>query len=227
MKKLLKELVKSAAFQNSIAWVLSCYLKLVFHTSKWDWVGVEQANSHAKKGNLIVAFWHGRMAMTPFLKRWFPRRVVALMSGHGDGMMVARTFSYLDIGYTSGSTNRGGAKGFLKLLEILKSGDIVAIIPDGPRGPAQKLAVGVIQLSRHSQAAIMPVAYATSRFITFNSWDKFKFPLPFSKGVYICGDPILPLDTSDPVEIESWRLIVENQLTELQDQADRHLKNKE
>jgi lysophospholipid acyltransferase (LPLAT)-like uncharacterized protein len=42
-------------------------------------------------------------------------------------------------------------------------------------------------LSRHGQAPIMPLAYATSRYFQFKSWDKFKLPLPFSRGVFIYG----------------------------------------
>ncbi len=220
MSKFLKKLTKSSFFQDCLSWIISLYLKLVFYTSRWTWLGLEKADPYFNKGPLIVCFWHGRMAMIPFMNHWHHKRIVALISSHGDGMMVARTFKRLKIDYTNGSTNRGGARAFLALINVLKDNDIVGIIPDGPRGPAKQLAVGIIHLSRHSQAPIMPMAFATSRFITFNSWDKFQLPLPFSKGIFIFGEPIPALDTTNSDDIEAWRLSVQTAVSALQDQAD-------
>lgn len=227
MSKFLKKLTKSDRFQNLLSWIVSIYLKFVVKTSCWTWVGLEQANPYFNKGPLIVCFWHGRMALIPFMNHWPHKRIVALISGHGDGMMVAKTFKRLGIDYTNGSTNRGGARAFLALIDVLKNNNIVGIIPDGPRGPAKHLAVGIVHLSRHSKAPIMPMAFATSRYITFNSWDRFQLPLPFSKGVFIFGDPIPALETKDETEIETWRLKVQTAVSALQDTADNLLRNKE
>lgn len=160
------------------------------------------------------------MALIPFMQRWPHKRVVALISAHRDGMVVARTFKRLKIDYTNGATNRGGTRAFISLVNVLKNKDIVGIIPDGPRGPARQLAPGIIHLSRHAQVPILPLAFATSRYTTFNSWDKFRLPLPFSRGVFLYGDLIYPLDTTDTDLLEAWRLNVENAVSQLQDQAD-------
>ncbi|MBX3486991.1 MAG: lysophospholipid acyltransferase family protein [Candidatus Paracaedibacteraceae bacterium] len=227
MKRRIKQVTKSSEFQNFLSWVISLYLKLVFLTTRWTWVNKDKANPYFETGSLIVCFWHGNLAMIPFMNFWPHKHILSMVSGHGDGMMVARTFKRLGIDYTTGSTNRGGARAFLALLEALRSNNIAAIIPDGPRGPARELNVGVIQLSRHGQAPIMPLAYATSRFIQFKSWDKFKLPLPFSKGVFIYGDPIQPQTTSDDMEIENWRKLVQTTISHLQDQADSFFNKEE
>ena len=227
MKRWIKQVTKSSEFQNFLSWVISLYLKLVFLTTRWTWVNKDKANPYFEAGSLIVCFWHGNLAMIPFMNFWPHKHILSMVSGHGDGMMVARTFKRLGIDYTTGSTNRGGARAFLALLEALRSNNIAAIIPDGPRGPARELNVGVIQLSRHGQAPIMPLAYATSRFIQFKSWDKFKLPLPFSKGVFIYGDPIQPQTTSDDMEIENWRKLVQTTISHLQDQADSFFNKEE
>ena len=220
MKRWLKQFTKSPGFQNFLSWIISLYLKIVFYTTKWTWVGKDKANSYFNAGSLIVCFWHGNLAMIPFMNFWPHKRILSMVSGHGDGMMVARTFKRLGIDYTTGSTNRGGARAFLALLEALRSNEIAAIIPDGPRGPARELNIGIIQLSRHGQAPIMPMAYATSRFIQFKSWDKFKLPLPFSKGIFIYGDPVPFQPTTNDNEIESWRKLVQTTISQVQDQAD-------
>ncbi len=227
MKRWIKQVTKSSEFQNFLSWVISLYLKLVFFTTRWTWINKDKANPYFEAGSLIVCFWHGNLAMIPFMNFWPHKHILSMVSGHGDGMMVARTFKRLGIDYTTGSTNRGGARAFLALLEALRSNNIAAIIPDGPRGPARELNVGVIQLSRHGQAPIMPLAYATSRFIQFKSWDKFKLPLPFSKGVFIYGDPIQPQTTSDDMEIENWRKLVQTTISHLQDQADSFFNKEE
>jgi lysophospholipid acyltransferase (LPLAT)-like uncharacterized protein len=43
-------------------------------------------------------------------------------------------------------------------------------------------------MAKISGAAIMPVSYSCSRFIQFNSWDRFKMPLPFSTICFYCRD---------------------------------------
>lgn len=223
--KRFKSLFKSEAFQDKIAAFISFYLRLVYRTSRWEILGSDSIDSLTKERGWIACFWHGRMAMIPFMKRWPHKNIVALISAHSDGMMVARTFKRLHIDYISGSTNKGGVRAFKTLIDVLDRQDIVGIIPDGPRGPSRKLSEGVILLAKHSGQPIVPLAYACTRFITFNSWDRFQLPLPFSKGVFIYGDPIFIPEESSIEEIESYRLQVEQATTRLEQQADQHRMN--
>jgi len=163
--------------------------------------------------------------MIPFMHTWPKNSILSMVSGHNDGLIIAKTFKRLNIDYTTGSTNKGGVRAFISLLKALREDRIAAIIPDGPRGPAQKLSRGVLELSRHANVPIMPLTYATTWFVEFNSWDKFRLPLPFSKGVFIYGTPISPINSDAESDIEAWRLRVESALTDLQNQADKFLNN--
>lgn len=227
MRKWVKKVIKSEGAQDTIARLASLYLRFVYKTTRWTVVGMDTAQKLIPNSAAIACFWHGRMAMIPFMWHWPQKKIVALISGHRDGMTVAKTFKHLNIDYTSGSSNQGGAKAFRNLLEVLQRKDIVGIIPDGPRGPAKVLSEGIIHLAKHSQAPIMPLAYAISRYITFNSWDRFQLPLPFSRGVFIYGDPIyIPADIqemSSVNDVDSYRLQVEQAITALQDKSDRLL----
>jgi lysophospholipid acyltransferase (LPLAT)-like uncharacterized protein len=49
---------------------------------------------------------------------------------------------------------------------------------------------GIVFLAREGQAPIIPVAVAGSRKITFNTWDRFELPLPFSRLVVLVGEPL-------------------------------------
>lgn len=229
IKKKIKSALKSEQTQNFIALLLSYYLKFVYKTSSWQRVGYTEADHIFTNQSTIACFWHGRMAMIPFMWESSHKKVVALISAHSDGVIVAKTFKHLNIDNLPGSTNKGGATAFRGMMRALQRQDIIGIIPDGPRGPSQVLSEGIIQLAKHSKAPILPLSYATSRFIQLKSWDRFRIPLPFSKGVFIYGAPIYILDESDneSYNIESHRLEVENQLTVLQNKADELLDIKE
>jgi lysophospholipid acyltransferase (LPLAT)-like uncharacterized protein len=223
MRRITKSIIKSETFQNVIAFILSSYLKVVKKTSTWKVIGFENMDTVLEKQTCIACFWHGRMAMTPFMWRWPHKKLVALISEHPDGMLVARTFKRLSVDYVNGSTNKGGVRAFKTLMEVLARRDVVGIIPDGPRGPARKLSDGVVFLAKHSGQPIIPLAYATTRFITFKSWDRFRLPLPFSKGVFIYGKPIhIPQDIRQE-EMERFRLQVEDAITTLENEADQVL----
>ncbi|HEX2060813.1 MAG TPA: hypothetical protein VHK90_08725, partial [Thermoanaerobaculia bacterium] len=50
------------------------------------------------------------------------------------------------------------------------------------------------------------------------SWDRMVVPLPFSKALYLYGEPfVVPRDG----DVEEWRLKLENTLNELADRAER------
>ena len=223
VRKRLKSWMKSDSFQEAMAVLISQYLRFVHWTSRWEVKGIDLIDPMFEKQTCIACFWHGRMAMIPFMWRWPHKKIVALISGHSDGMMVARTFERLNVDYVTGSTNRGGVRAFKTLMGVLERQDVVAIIPDGPRGPAKKLSGGIIHLAKHSGQPIIPLAYAVSRFITFKSWDRFQFPLPFSRGVFIYGDIISVPSECGLEEMEIYRLKVEQALTALEAEADRIL----
>lgn len=229
IKKKIKSALKSKQMQDFIALILSYYLRFVYKTSSWQWVGFIEADHIFTNQSAIACFWHGRMAMIPFMWKSPHKKIVALISAHSDGVMVAKTFKHLGIDNLPGSTNKGGATAFRGMMRALQRQDIIGIIPDGPRGPSQVLSEGIIQLAKHSKAPILPLTYATTRFITLNSWDRFRIPLPFSKGVFLYGNPIYILDESgnETYNIESHRLKVERQITLLQNQADALLDIKE
>eukprot|EP01037_Dinobryon_pediforme_P016836 gene16836-17018_t len=57
----------------------------------------------------------------------------------------------------SGSTTRGGAKAALALVKAVRSGVIIGITPDGPKGPAYKVSPGIVTIAKLVQADIIPV----------------------------------------------------------------------
>lgn len=52
------------------------------------------------------------------------------------------------------------------------------------------------------------------------SWDGFLIPYPFSKGVYLLGDPIVVPPDSDEAQFEACRLALEEALNALTKRAE-------
>ena len=143
---------------------------------------------------VIAALWHEALPASPVLwrlaRRMGMRRTVVLASQHRDGQLIGNIMRHLGMGLVSGSSSRGGAAAADALIRALAEGRHVALTPDGPRGPRRVAAPGVAQLAALSGAKVLPFGVWTSRAITLNSWDKMRLPLPFGRGVLVCGAPI-------------------------------------
>ena len=191
------------------------------------WKGINEETLHKIKGPKIIAFWHGRQLMMPFLcLRVFPkneRNIVTLISQHSDGRIIARAIEKLGLRSIAGSSTRGGAKAFKELKTKIDQGYHVAITPDGPKGPANKVKPGVVQLALQSGATVVPVAYSAHSKWKLSSWDSMIVPKPFTRGVYAIGDPLeIPKQASES-ELEKFSARIETSLNEITEIADQHV----
>ena len=169
---------------------------------------------------VIYAVWHGRILLMPYLygKR---HRVWVMASRHRDGELVSRYVQGFGFRPVRGSTTRGGSVALRRLARRLKSGEEVAVIPDGPRGPRYVVQPGVITLGKISGVPIVPMSVGHGRGWTLKSWDEFRIPAPFSRAVAIFGEPILVPPDADRAVQEDLRKQLERTLQELTWEADR------
>ena len=145
----------------------------------------EQLSTTGK--GIVFALWHGRMLVPIFLHR--RQGIVALVSQHLDGEMIAQTLFRLGYQTIRGSSTRGGKEAFHKMVASLKQRKWCAVIPDGPRGPRHHFKPGTVYMAQQSSAYILPLTFSAEKKIQFNSWDRFVLPKPFSKTVVIYGKP--------------------------------------
>ncbi len=66
----------------------------------------------------------------------------------------------------------------------------------------------------------MPVTFAASRKKIFGSWDAFNLPFPFSRGLFVWGEPFYVAKDAD---MEEARLELERQMQELTEFADEQV----
>ncbi len=193
-----KRMLGSPPGQAVIGFLVSQYVRLVSHTTRWQVSNGDVLPDLLAQGRGVITItWHGGLMMIP--RAWpGPEPLHLLVSRHGDGELVARAMAHFGMVMVRGSTHRqdhdrdrGGAAAMRQLLTLLKAGQSVGVTPAGPRGPARQLSAGVIALARLSGAPIVPVAIMTARHRLLRSWDSFRVPLPFSKGALVYGEPIV------------------------------------
>jgi len=136
----------------------------------------------------IFAFWHNRIFMTPFACPAPKDRVLPVVSPSRDGELILKTINRLGFfRATRGSSSRKGKEALREAVQELQKGGVVAITPDGPRGPRYEAKPGTILMARNGGAAILPFAYNSDRKLVFNSWDRFMVPLPCARHVFVYG----------------------------------------
>ncbi|WP_158747137.1 lysophospholipid acyltransferase family protein [Acidisphaera sp. L21] len=227
----LKRLLRSAAVQAFTARLVGLYLDFALRTTRWTLVGEEHAVAATAGHPHIAAFWHERLPLLPAL--WFiMRRKGAtgtprvLVSKHRDGRFIGAVVRRFGVEVVHGSSSKdgsardvsekGGAASVRVLLGELQAGQHILITPDGPRGPRRRAAPGVAQIAALSGAPILPVGAQTSRHRILPTWDKMLVPLPFGRGVIVCGPPLL-------VPRDGWEAsvpLITAALTEAADRAD-------
>lgn len=219
----MKRLMRHPITQAAIARLAASYFKLALGTTRWQLDGRENLAPVAHGTPTVIAFWHERIAVALPLWRltWSipgarPTAVHALVSRHRDGQLIGFVLRAFGLSLISGSSNNGGASALRALTAALAQGQHVVIIPDGPRGPRREAAPGVAQVAAISGAPVVPCAAQTTRHITMRSWDRMVIPLPFGRGVMVCG-PAIPVPRSD------WRAALPQiaaGLTAVADRAD-------
>jgi lysophospholipid acyltransferase (LPLAT)-like uncharacterized protein len=185
----------------------------------------ERAQEFWVRGQYIIAaFWHQRLLMMPFLPR--QGRVGMLISQHRDGELIARAVQLFGIDSIRGSTTRGGLAALRGMIRFFRTGANLAITPDGPQGPKHMVQIGVVELARQTGAPIVPVTYSASRCRVFGSWDNFILPLPFSKVAYMWGEPFFVPRDIDKDGLEESRLLLQERMRQLTEEADRIFQKK-
>jgi lysophospholipid acyltransferase (LPLAT)-like uncharacterized protein len=194
---MLRRLTRHPRFKAAATGLLGRYLAFVFRTTRWRIIGSEHIEAVAAAHNaVIVAFWHENLPVMS--KLWVEAtrttRLPAghvLVSQHRDGRFIGDVVGHFGLRMVYGSTSKGGAASLLSLIRLLRGpGGLVAITPDGPRGPKREAAMGVAQLTALSGIPLLATAGRITPAITLPTWDRMRVPLPFGRGVIVHSAPI-------------------------------------
>ncbi|MEW5906903.1 MAG: lysophospholipid acyltransferase family protein [Elusimicrobiota bacterium] len=136
----------------------------------------------------VLVHWHHQLAYCICAHRG--RRVAALVSRSSDGEFINGALRLLGYETVRGSSSKGAARALILLLRKAEEGFSLAMTPDGPKGPARKAQPGALYLAQKTGLPILPISCSTAWRIVFNSWDRFNFPLPFSRAAIVYGEPL-------------------------------------
>jgi lysophospholipid acyltransferase (LPLAT)-like uncharacterized protein len=197
VKGLVKRLLGSPRGQSAMAGLLGSYLRFALGTTRWTLDGEAHVAPYLAGRPVIAAFWHERLPLMPKLCQMeaarLPRgafRMHVLVSQSRDGRFIGAVLRHFGVDVVLGSSSKGGAAGMRALLGLLADGAQVAVTPDGPRGPRRVAAVGTAQIAAASGLPVLPCSAQISRRRVMRSWDRMVIPLPFARGVIVCGEPI-------------------------------------
>jgi lysophospholipid acyltransferase (LPLAT)-like uncharacterized protein len=190
-------------------------MRLIFATLRFQVTDRAGLLEKVPQKPLLWTFWHNRLFIAPYIfERYFKGRPGrALISNSKDGELIAAIIGHFGIGAIRGSTSRGAARSLVAMKRAVMDGYVMAITPDGPRGPKYSLSPGVVKLAQITHGTIMPLRISYSSFWRIRkSWDGFMIPKPFSK-VHVTFDTLHVIPgTATEEEFEDERLRFERVL---------------
>ncbi len=175
---------------------------------RWRIEGDEAYRALRKAGRpVVLLIWHGKIFVVPYFFR--KRRIMALVSPSKDGELVARLMDGWGYKLIRGSGSHPMKTAWIEMMNELKAGGEVMIIPDGPKGPDRKFKLGAIKLATETGAALVPFSFTAKRRKILHSWDRFEMFYPFTKIAAVYGEPIEVPRNLPPALMEDERLRAE------------------
>lgn len=162
-----------------ISHAVAGWIALIGITLRFQVIAEEGAAPAPLPARGIYCFWH----QCTFSAGWYFRRYNAciLISRSFDGELIARTLGLLGFRSVRGSSSRGAVAGLLALRHEVLSGGLAIFTADGPRGPLHRAKPGPIKLAQYTGEPIGCFHLHPERAWTLRSWDRFAFPVPFTR----------------------------------------------
>jgi lysophospholipid acyltransferase (LPLAT)-like uncharacterized protein len=169
---------------------------------------------------VIYVLWHGRLLPTSYRYRTFD--FATLITQNRDGDYITGVIQKWGYEVIRGSSSRGGAAALRAIIRAVRRGKPVALTPDGPRGPRQKMKLGPMRAAQIAGVPIVPITAGAVRAKYFGRWDRFLVPAPFTWIPVAVGEPYVVDRNASEEELQAGADIVEhrlNQLTLMVDEA--------
>ena len=217
-----KRLVKNFIVINVLSFFAFIYILIVRITSNFKLNNISIPNQYWQSNKpFILVFWHSQLLM--ITHTWKNnKKINILASGHNDGQFGATVANYLGANTLTISDKKRKIN-IRPIFELLKNNNYIAITPDGPRGPKEKVSDGIIKIAKQSNVPIIPVGFWSSKNFSLSSWDSFLITLPFSKCNFVWGKPIeIPKNLNED-EIPKFQLLIEKKINNCVELARKNL----
>lgn len=195
-----ERLIQGAIFR--ILWFVSTTLAASVRYKVLGWENVKLTVEGGKGGLLLP--WHGKTILPIYYCRNMGFYSIVSLSKDGElqnRLLLSRGFKTL-----RGSNAKRGARALLESVRVLRNGGVVALTPDGPKGPIFKVQAGVVHMAKHSGCPVVPIGVACKPCKRLEkAWDRHLIPGLFSKAVLVFGDPLY-VNSEEDDEIAASRI---------------------
>ncbi len=163
-------------------------LDLLMATLRFDVLRDPEYEALRRRSRPVVfVLWHGRLLPLSYLHRG--EGVMALISRSRDGDDVTALMRHWGFVAARGSSSHGGSEALRDVVRAARSGHSLAITPDGPRGPRERMKLGALTAAQLSGLPVVPVAAGARRAWWIEGWDRFLVPRPFARVRVAYGAP--------------------------------------
>jgi len=217
-----KKIADSARFNRFVEGLFAAYIRFAYRTSKWDRVGFDAMDDALRAGEpVIVALWHQRLMMSPYLFDASLGKIFTLTSEARAGRLAGQVQARFGFETIAMSTSKRHVALSRQILAKIKQGYSIGIATDGPSGPARVASTVPLIWARSSGARIFVVAFSGKRVVEIPTWDKMWLPAPFTRGVVMCREwsETVPRKAGKE-ETETLRVKLETALNQITDEAD-------
>jgi len=218
-----KKIADSVWFNQAVEGLFAAYIRFAYRSSRWERSGFEEMDETLRSGTpVIVALWHQRLMMAPFLFDTSLGKVCTLTSSGRAGRMGGQIVARFGLETIAMSSHKRHIALSREVLGKMRDGYSIGIATDGPRGPARVASTVPLIWARASGAPVFVVSFSARRVIAFPTWDKMWLPAPWTRGVLMCRkwDQDVPRKSSEE-ETEALRQKLEIALDEVTDLTDR------
>ena len=170
--------------------LLTLLIKFLYGSCRWRVSGFNHVESLLhKNSSFIIAYWHGNMFI-PYLK--LAKYQFNILAGfHRDAELGVNIGERLGWKFLRGSSSQNGSEVFQQIVELLsKPNNVLAITPDGPKGPAKIPKPGTVRAAQKTGVPIIPAAGRSRRSWGFTNWDTFHVAKPFTRIELKFGEPL-------------------------------------
>jgi lysophospholipid acyltransferase (LPLAT)-like uncharacterized protein len=186
-------------------------------------IGISGPDPFAPGTPFVAAIWHRGLVVAASC--WRDRGLAVPVSQSRDGDLVDRVLQRLGFAESPrGSSSRGASALLRAMIRRVREGQVVAMLPDGPRGPAGEAKPGIIALAAATGVPLVPVGIAAAPRLRLGSWDAAILPWPFARVECRYGEPIHVPKRPDEAQVEALRRRLQDELHRLDGELESRLR---
>jgi len=176
----------------------------------------------------LLAFWHGRVLLLPFIYRSQvagERHLLTLIGHDRHEGLATRTAARLGLAPFRMSSLEGGERALEETIRGLRTGDAIAVASDGPGEPSGRQPHSeILRLAAKTGVPIVPLSWSARPRWRTASWDRLQVPVPFARVCVACGEPLNVTGMADPDRLAQDRRILARQLRGLAGRTDAEVR---